>query len=106
MAQIMKKPWGSPEPAGRLAHDDGRNAIWQATQPAESDDTVHRLLRPGALAMLERAQAAGEAAARGYDPYAKSRVTPPSQARPRTDLRALSAQILAERNRKLGRRWP
>ena len=85
-----------PNAAGRIVHDARGRAIWQPAVEFDTDDTLHRLLQTHQLALLEDACTD---AAEGFDPYrhlaVSSRQGPTSRRRP--DLRALSAQILAER---------
>lgn len=90
-------------PAGRVVHDERGNAVWQPSESFESEDTLHVLLNTDELALLEGTALAGPYSMPGFDPYAKDPsldATPAERKRPRTDLRALSAQIIAERERR------
>lgn len=87
------------QPAGRVVHDERGNAVWQPLEPFESEDTLHLLLNTDALALLEGCPVPGIKARPGFDPYAKGPSTAAQPKRRRTDLRALSAQIVAERER-------
>jgi hypothetical protein len=85
------------DPAGRVVHDARGNAVWKASRSFATQDTLHVLLHTDELALLEKSAA-------GVDPYAKDASSvvsgPAEEKRPRTDLRALSAKIVAERERK------
>ncbi len=90
----------TPAPAGRVVHDERGNAVWQPAATVDSGE-LQAMLRTDQLALAETGEHRRPDCPEEFDPYGRATVTPKARGRKtRTDLRALSAQILAERARK------
>jgi hypothetical protein len=83
---------------GRIVHDDRGNAIWRPAAEVQSPEALYDLLQTDTLTLADSVVESARTASEGFDPYSKDTcLTRPRPSRPKTDLRALSAQILRQR---------